>query len=201
MRLFRWLKYLLCALGAITMVVVLTPVTGWMAHRMAGPMLAPGGDVLIVLGGGDSREGVLAYDSYLRTRYAIEAFRTGGFQHVLVTGGGDPSPAPEMRELMIAMGVPAAAIVVETRSHSTRENALFLKSTLDAMPGTKVLLTSDYHEYRAQRVFEKIGIETVRRPVPDGMKRGVSYSGRPSAFILELQESFKIVYYRVHGWI
>ena len=57
-----------------------------------------------------------------------------------------------IRDYLISQGVPADEILIETQSRNTRENALYARSFLDALPGKKVLLTSDYHMYRAQRV-------------------------------------------------
>ena len=65
----------------------------------------------------------------------------------------------------------------------------------------KVLLTSDYHMYRAHRVFAKQGIQVEPRPIPDVLKRGAGWRGRWPAFLDLLTESAKILYYRARGWI
>jgi uncharacterized SAM-binding protein YcdF (DUF218 family) len=90
---------------------------------------------------------------------------------------------------------------VETRSRSTRENALFAKPILDGIPGRKILLTSDYHMYRARRVFQKIGLEVAPRPFPEVEERVENLLGRWDAFLELTTETGKISYYYLCGWI
>jgi uncharacterized SAM-binding protein YcdF (DUF218 family) len=106
-----------------------------------------------------------------------------------------------MKDFLISGGVPASAIVVEGRSRSTRENALYTKPILTALPGRKVLLTSDYHMFRARLVFRKVGIEVIGRPIPDVRKRAVHLSGRWGAFLDLCVETIKLGGYAVRGWI
>src|SRR5262249_46297521 len=141
------------------LIVTVTPLTGWVGHKMSGGFDDPDGDVLIVLGGAGVQDGILGHDSYLRAEYAVRAWRSGHFKQVLITGGGNQPAAPGIRDLMVFQGVPANLITVEAASSSTRENALFSRDALRAMPGTRVLLTSDFHIFRATRVFRRAGIE------------------------------------------
>jgi len=97
--------------------------------------------------------------------------------------------------------VPAQAIQIETQSRSTRENALYVKALLAGVPGRKVLLTSDYHMFRAHRAFKKAGLEVVPRPYPDAGKRASGWTGRWPAFLDLVRETIKIGYYYAHGWI
>jgi uncharacterized SAM-binding protein YcdF (DUF218 family) len=69
------------------------------------------------------------------------------------------------------------------------------------LPGKKVLLTSDFHMYRALRVFRKLGIEAAPMAVPDVLHSTEQWSGRFGAFEMMLTESAKIAYYAVRGWI
>jgi uncharacterized SAM-binding protein YcdF (DUF218 family) len=106
-----------------------------------------------------------------------------------------------MREVLIIKGVPPDVVMVETDSLSTRESALNLKKILDKLPGDKVLLTSDYHMFRARRAFEKVGIKILPNPVPDVIKRSVSWRSRWPAFLDLGLEASKIGYYYYKGWI
>src|SRR5258706_50058 len=94
-----------------------------------------------------------------------------------------------------------AAIRVEPGSHSTHEHALFSKALIEAAPGRKVLLTSDYHMFRAYRVFRKAGIDVEPRPLPDAAKQIDSWQTRWSVFVNLCAETAKIGYYFVRGWI
>jgi uncharacterized SAM-binding protein YcdF (DUF218 family) len=193
----------LASLGALVLLVCATPLASWWATRLAGPWDDPKGDVLIVLGGSLLDPGLMGTNSYWRSVYALRAWQGGGFHDIFITGGSDPrSPISTLiADFLKSQGVAAAAIHVETRSNSTHENAIYSKPLLDRIPGTKVLLTSDYHMYRAHRVFEKAGIHVLPRPFPDARKRGSSWIGRWPAFYDVSLETLKIVYYRWKNWI
>jgi uncharacterized SAM-binding protein YcdF (DUF218 family) len=197
----RWLVRALALFGAVLLIVTATPLTGWVGHKMSGGFDDPDGDVLIVLGGAGVQDGILGHDSYLRAEYAVRAWRSGHFRQVWITGGGNKPAAPGIRDLMVFQGVPANVIGVESDSESTHQNAQFSRNALHAMPGTKVLLTSDFHIYRATRVFRKEGIEVQPYPIPDAVKRSRSWANRPTAFFLESSEVLKMAYYKMRGWM
>src|SRR5207253_1744075 len=129
----------------------------WWAGVLAGPWEASNGDVLIVLGGSLLGDRVMGQSSYWRSTYAVLAWGEGPFHRVVVSGGGPAgtSIAEPMRDFLECHGVPQAAILIETRSRSTHENALYVTELLARVPGRKVLLTSDYHMFRAHRAFKK----------------------------------------------
>ena len=201
-RIVRYFSRLLTALGALWLLVTIAPVDVWWTKALAGPWNNPTGDVLVVLGG-DSVEDVLGISSYWRSVYAIRAWRQGGFRTVVLTGGpsAGASVAERMRDFLVSQGVPASAIQLETNSHSTRENALYSRPILDGLAGSKVLLTSDYHMFRASRVFRKAGIAAAPRPFPDAAKRANGWLDRWPVFLSLCQETVKIGYYFARGWI
>ena len=111
-------------------------------------------------------------------------------------------------EELIALAVARAlhftgreAIIAEWRSASTRENAIETARLIQGLPGKKVLLTSDFHMYRALRVFRKVGIDATPMAVPDMLHSTEHWNGRFQAFETMLAESAKIVYYALRGWI
>ena len=189
--------------GILVVVVTTTPLIRWWGEEMAGDWSDPKGDVLIVLGGAEPTEdGVIAYDTYLRTMYAIREYRRQHFQLVLLCGGGSPiTVADSMRDFMESEGIPASVLRVEGRSTSTRENALFAKEILANIPGRKVLLTSDYHITRATRAFRKAGLDVLPRPIPDVVKRSGRFRTRWPAFLDIIQEQAKTAYYFSRGWL
>ena len=115
----------------------------------------------------------------------------------MVSGGNGPG----MVNFLVAEGVPRQDIVAEWQSRSTRENGIDTARLIEGMPGRKVLLTSDFHMYRALRVFRKVGIEAAPMAVPDVLHSTEHWNGRFSAFETMLAESAKIVYYAFRGWI
>ena len=197
-RLLRWAKYALIALGLLVLMVTATPLVGWWSKLLAGPWADPRGEVLIVLGGGVIDDDLLALSSHWRCVYAWWAWKEGTFRKVVVSGKG---VAPLMRNFLVAQGVPAAAIEVEGSSNSTRENALAAKALLAGEPGRLVLLTSDYHMFRAHAAFAKAGLKVLPRPFPDGLKRANSPSQRWGVFTDLTSETAKLAYYWAKGWI
>jgi uncharacterized SAM-binding protein YcdF (DUF218 family) len=69
------------------------------------------------------------------------------------------------------------------------------------MPGKKVLLTSDFHMYRALRVFRKLDIDVTPMPVRDVIQRAAHWGGRFESFETMAGESAAIVDYWLRGWI
>ena len=130
--------------------------------------------------------------------YAIFAYREGGFRKIVVSGS---KVSPHMRSLLIAEGVPADVVVTEDRARSTRENALDVGRLLAGDSGSKVLMTSDYHMFRAVRAFRKAGLDVAPRPIPDALKRAGNRLKLWQAFVEEALESIKILYYAFRGWI
>ncbi len=191
-----WLSRLLATIGLITVLVIFTPVVSWWAQAYSGPIEQPKGDVIILLSAAADDRGGISYSSYWRARQALFAWQTGGFNKVVISGGG-----PGILNFLIAEGIPREAIIAEWRSTSTRENAIETARLIQGMPGKKVLLTSDFHMYRALHVFRKRGIEVTPMAVPDVLHSTEHWNGRFSAFETMLVESAKIVYYALRGWM
>jgi uncharacterized SAM-binding protein YcdF (DUF218 family) len=201
--LLKALRRVLTGIGALYLIVTLTPIDRWWTNLLTGPTYDPKGDILIVLSG-DALPDALAHGSYLRALYAVRYWRDGGYRQIFVSGGpspGGPPIATQMRDFMVAQGVPAAAITVETASSTTRENALFTLQALRGVEGRKVLLTSDYHSFRAFRAFRKAGLDVASSSLPDNYKRIDNWWSRWDVFVGLCRETIKIVYYFVRGWI
>ena len=192
-----WLSRLLATIGLIVVVVMATPIVSWWAHAYAGSIDRPTGDVLIFLSASADDRGGISYSSYWRAREAIVGWQTGGFKKIVVSGGGGPG----ILNFLLAEGVPRDAIVAEWQSKSTRENGIETARLIQGMPGKKVLLTSDFHMYRAIRVFQKLGIEVTPMAIPDVLHSTEHWDGRFCAFETMVVESVKIVYYAARGWI
>lgn len=195
---FHVLSRISMFLGLLMIAATLAP-PRWYITALAGPWQEPRTGVLIVLGADAVNENTLGQSSYWRSVYALWAWRSGAFHHVLISG--TTAITTPMRDFLIGQGVPVAAVVVEDKSESTRENAMFAVPILRNMPGPYVLLTSDYHMWRAHRSFAKAGISVQPRPFPDAGKRLTQWSARWPMFLDLAVESGKIGYYWVHGWI
>lgn len=194
---WRWLRNLLAALGLLVVIVGSTPLVAWWAHAYAGSIDQPKGDVLIVLSAASDDNGGISYSSYWRARLALVAWQTGGFKKIIVSGGGGPG----ILNYMVSEGIPREAIVAEWGSTTTRENGMAIARMVAGMPGKKVLLTSDSHMFRAIRVFRKLGVDATPMAVPDVLHWTENWTGRFTGFLMMVEETAKIVDYKLHGWI
>ncbi|MFT3764097.1 MAG: YdcF family protein [Minicystis sp.] len=81
----------------------------------------------------------------------------------LVIVSGSPAALPHcMKDLLVAMGVPADRVVTETESTNTRENARFSADILRARGAEAVVVvTSATHLRRAVRDFARAGIDAI----------------------------------------
>jgi len=105
------------------------------------------GDVIVVLGGG----------SHERPERAAELFKEHAAPRIIISGAGDGEIS---RRLLVAAGVPARAIELESRSKTTRENAQFTIQLLREQKIKRVILvTSWYHSRRALDCFRHYGPE------------------------------------------
>lgn len=190
--------------GALLLVATYTPVVPWMAALLSRDWTDSDGDILIVLAGsavefaGKPPEVVIGESSYWRAIHAARAFQHGHFRVIVVSGARASDP---MKRFLIASGVPEQAIITQDRSNNTREDALYSKPILEKLEGKRVLLTSDYHSYRASRAFARVGIAVTPRPFSDVLKRSQIRSARWQGLLIVTEELAKIAYYRARGWI
>ena len=200
----RWPVRVAAAIGFLWLIVAFTPLVHWWATKLAGRWEEPKGEALVVLAGSEMEGDILGASTYWRCVYALMAYRQGWARRIYVSGGssGEQRPVAElMRLFLVGQGVPPQAVEVEHASLSTRESALNLAPTLKRQQATPVLLTSDFHMYRAWRAFRKAGVTLRPSPIPDARKRAVRWERRWDAFQDLAIETVKIVYYRARGWI
>lgn len=146
----------------------------------SGPAQA---DVLVVLGGGGKE----------RPARAAELFKAGAAPLVICTGFGDASAH---KSLLTSAGVPDADVELETRSVTTRENALFTISWMRARHlKSAIIVTTWYHSRRALACFEHYGpdLKFFSRPSYFGWSRPEWRSRGIKGFIMV--EYFKMLGY------
>lgn len=203
MRVLRWALWSVWVLGALLLIATVTPLNSWWIGWLADNWEAPRGEVMVVLGGDSIDDRTLGEMSFWRCVYAVWLWREGHFREVIISGGhdqGQAAIAEPMRMYLTAHGVPNDVIRMDSTSHSTRENALHVVAMLT--PGTKpVLVTSDFHMFRARRVFRKAGVEVAGFPVPDAIKRNNNWRMRWVIFLGLAEESAKNAWYRWQGWM
>lgn len=203
-RLLSVLHLSVLALGTWLLIVTVTPLVPWTAAKLAADWDDREGDVLIVLNGATVKfpgvpSGVaVGLSSYWRALYAVQAWRDGHFRTILLSGAGCRET---IKPLLVAYGVPENIIITEDRSTNTRENALFAGPILKDISGSFVVLTSDYHSFRAVRCFARANIRVRSRPCPDVLKAANSRVQRWQCSWALAAELAKIAYYRARGWI
>ena len=104
-------------------------------------------------------------DAADRVWHAARLFHAARAPFILVSGGHDPeasrySEAQAMRMLLIDLGVPPAAILLEEISRNTRQNASESSKILRDRGINQILLvTSASHMARALTHFEPTGLQ------------------------------------------
>ena len=113
-------------------------------------------DVIVVLGGGMDADGTLHSSTRLRVARGVDLFEAGAAPRLHMTGGmardGGPSAGEGMRDLAMELGVPKAAITIETDSLSTLQNALFSQPMLNEAESA-ILVSEAFHLPRSRASF------------------------------------------------
>ena len=127
-------------------------------------------DAILLLGYGLDENDQATQELRLRVLTAAKAYEEG-YAKVIVACGGTTeghhiSEAEVMEKLLLEVGVPKEAILLENKSQITIENMRFAANVLGGAKGRRVLVvTSDYH---------------VRRSVLTAMRAGFRAKGYPA---------------------
>jgi uncharacterized SAM-binding protein YcdF (DUF218 family) len=179
----------------------------------------PEADAVVILGGGISAGGPEAPYPNLgsaadRVWHAARIFHADKVPLVLSSGGSiswlesnTPSTDPTL-QFLIDLGVPAESIVLEDRSRTTRENALYTAELLKERELQRVLLvTSAVHMPRAIATFQAAGVDVVPAATDFEVRTRPTHLLRrlPSAEALErstgaLKEYLGLWVYQWRGW-
>jgi len=94
-----------------------------------------------------------------RLTHALAEARRDPSALVLVSGGrvhGRTAEAPAMRDWLVAAGVEAARVVMESAARSTPENARLCADVVAGLaPGRVTLVTERYHMRRSYRLMAR----------------------------------------------
>src|ERR1035438_3777244 len=139
-RLFRFVVCVLALIGGVAVLTLATTATTVCGHRLSGPIEEPTAPLLIVLTAASPMDGMLSESSYWRSIYAIRAWRSGGFERILLSG----EQSAAMKRFLVSEGVPSERVDLEENARSTRESALFTAALLRGRSGPPpVLMTSE----------------------------------------------------------
>jgi uncharacterized SAM-binding protein YcdF (DUF218 family) len=175
------------ALSAATAALVLllvasTPLVsnllvGSIEDQSAAQTPPPAADAIVVLAAGarpaEPPEPSVAVSGAMANRllYAAKLYRDGKAPIVILSGGqlpwrkALPPLSAEMAEVIEMLGVPSSAVVQESESGNTYQNAIRTKAILERRNLRRILLvTSALHMPRALALFRQQGVETVPAP-------------------------------------
>jgi uncharacterized SAM-binding protein YcdF (DUF218 family) len=137
----------------------------------------PAADAIVVLGAGawpaEPPQPCVEIDGATANRllYAAKLYRDGKAPIVILSGGQLPwrkmfSPtSAQMAEVIEIMGVPSSAVVQESESGNTYQNATGTKAILEQRNLHRILLvTSALHMPRAMELFRGQGVEAISAP-------------------------------------
>ena len=199
------------------------------ALESQSPPLAelPQADAIVVLGGGilppyPPRPWIEMNEGGDRVLYGAKLYHEGNVPWVILSGGrvewkgGHTPESADMAELMEAMGVPATAILQDSTSLNTYENAVNIKQILQdkQLRGPILLVTSAAHMPRSLAIFKKQGMDAIAAPTDFRVTETDIHKG-VLGFVLKilpqvdalrdttiaLKEHLGWVIYRLRGWL
>lgn len=126
-------------------------------------------DVIVVLGAGLNPNNRPGPALIRRTAQGAALWHDGTASHIICAGGygvnRTRSEADACAELLRGHGVPQSAILLEDRSRSTEENALYTRELMQAHHWQTAVIVSDgYHLLRAHWLFNGVGITNYPSP-------------------------------------
>lgn len=178
---------ILAAVG--TLAVLTVALTGILMIRAA--YRKPAENATVVVLGCQVRGSVPSLMLTERLEAATEYLREHPQAKCIVSGGQgvgeDISEAECMQRYLIAQGIDAARIYKEDQSTSTRENIAFSAEIIrrEGCLSEIALVTNEFHQYRASRIAEKLGLSAG------------AVNGKTAPWLIEtyvLREMFGIVY-------
>jgi uncharacterized SAM-binding protein YcdF (DUF218 family) len=178
-------------------------------------------DAIVVLGGTLTPPALPGSDANLssaadRLVFAARLYQLGKSPIVLISGGNATGAGTLDAEsvhaaaLLRRWGIPADAILTETESVNTYENAVFTKLMLNQYNlETVLLVTSALHMPRALATFESAGIATTpaatdfetSAPVTSGLAAWIADPAALEGTTRALKEYIGRLVYRQRGWI
>lgn len=188
-------------------------------------------EAIVVLGGGTEsdlppRQAVEVNSAGDRIIHAADLYKNGAAPLIILSGGNidwmesvEKSPAADMRQIMLKLGVPDSAMILQPKSQNTREDALYSAEILKERGITRILLvTSAMHMPRSVGLFTRQGLEVIPSPTDftvteDGWQRVLNPNFEsfminliPNSSSLglsttALKEYIGILTYRLQGWL
>ncbi|TAE55006.1 MAG: YdcF family protein [Nostocales cyanobacterium] len=169
---------------SISLTLLLVCSNGWVTKNLVRSLEwqnlplkeVPDADAIVVLGGATKsaiwpRTAPDLSESGDRVIYAAQLYRQQKAPIIILSGGridwrgGGFAESEDMANILISLGIPKQAIIQESESLNTYQNAVNVKKILDSRNIKKVLLiTSAMHTPRAIKIFQRQGIDIIPAP-------------------------------------
>ncbi|KEK24707.1 YdcF family protein [Bacillus gaemokensis] len=128
-----------------------------------GHMKAPDDAEYMILLGAKVKGSEPSYSLQYRIDKAAEYLKTHEKTIVIVSGGKgkgeDISEALAMKNGLVKQRIAEERIIMEDRSTNTDENIKFSKSLIPVNKKKGIIVTNDFHMFRAKRIAEKQGLK------------------------------------------
>ena len=178
----RWVRRLMRVMSGAT-VVLAALLAAWIASSGSRDEVVRA-DAALVLGANLLPDGRPGPSLRGRVERAAALYHDGLVPALIVTGGvaqGGRTEGEVARDLLVAAGVPAEAVLVERRAKNTEENFACVAKLLEGKPTRRVLLvTEPWHMPRAMYQGERYGLELLQAPASSAVWR----SPRTGSFAL-----------------
>lgn len=169
---------------ALSLILLLFSSNAWVAKSLVRslewqnlpPAEMPNAQAIVVLGGATKsalppRPGVDLSESGDRVIYAAQLYRQQKAPIIILSGGridwrgSGSAESADMANILTSIGIPSEAIIQESDSLNTYQNAVNVKNILENRGIRKILLvTSAMHMPRSLKIFQRQGIDVIAAP-------------------------------------
>ncbi len=220
----------------LALIILLLGSSGWVSKSLIRSLewqnlpasQLPNADAIVVLGGGikpqiPPRPWVEVSEAGDRILYGSLLYKQGKAPLLILSGGrvewkgGGPPEAEDMAKIAMEMGVPNTAILQDTTSLNTYQNAVNVRQILASKNIRRILLvTSALHIPRSILIFQRQNIEVIPAPTDFLVSeqdfeelntlQGMLLNLLPDAANLQrtnqaLKEYIGLIIYRLLGWL
>ncbi len=195
-------------IGLVTVYLILfqSPVPWWLAAPLKVVEPPRPADAIVVLAGGVGESGKAGGGYQERVKQAADLYRQGFAPRMIFSSGYTFvfHETEVMKELAMGLGIPAEAILLETRAANTYESVSGVDAMLQAHGWHSILLVSSpYHMRRALLTWRKQapGVVVISTPVPESQFYAHSRGATLEQIRGILYEYSGILYYWWRGWL
>lgn len=148
-------------------------------------------DAIIAVSGGDTQG---------RTMHAIRLYQDGWAPQLIFSGAAkDPNSASNAKVMMstaVGQGISPEVIAIDEQSRDTKENAEKTRALVGGKK-TVILVTSDYHQRRAYKEFQKVlgdEVTIINSPAKDKHWGRRSWFLTPYGWWISLTETVRAIF-------